>query len=91
MRKLSLQKTRVLDAFEARTDKWTYGDFERALEESMGANYDNYQDARMTIIAADEVGRWPQTVEGFIRSNYKAFGNLPAEMNPIGQRFDLSK
>jgi len=91
MSKISQQKTRVLDAFEARTDKWTFGDFERALEESMGARYRNYQDGKMTIIEADREGRWPKTVEGWIRSNFKAFGNLPIEMNPIGAKFDLSK
>jgi transposase len=91
MSKLSQQKTRVLDAFEARTDDWTFGDFERALEESMGSRYRNYQDAKMTIIEADRDGRWPKTVEQWIRSNHKAFGNLPVEMNPIGAKYDLSK
>lgn len=91
MSKISQQKTRVLDAFESRTDDWTFGDFERALEESMGSRYRNYQDGKMTIIEADRDGRWPKTVEGWIRSNHKAFGNLPVEMIPIGAKFDLSK
>jgi hypothetical protein len=91
MSKISQQKTRVLDAFEARTDDWTFGDFERELEQSMGSRYGNYQTAKMTIIEADRDGRWPKTVEGWIRSNHKAFGNLPVEMIPIGAKFDLSK
>ena len=91
MSNMSQQKIRVLDAFEARTDDWTYGDFERALEESMGARYRNYQDGKMTIIEANREGHWPKTVERWIRSNHKAFGNLPSEMNPIGAKFDLSK
>jgi hypothetical protein len=89
MSKLSQQKVRVLDAFESRTDDWSTGEFENALEISMGKNYKNYQDAKMTIIEADKDGRWPRTVRQYLTRNFKAFGNLPAEMNPIGQRLGL--
>lgn len=91
MSKISQLKTRVLDAFEARTDDWTFGHFDRELEQSMGSQYGNYQTAKMTIIEADSVGRWPKTVERWIRTNFKAFGNLPIEMNSIGAKYELSK
>jgi hypothetical protein len=91
MSNISQQKTRVLDAFEARTDDWTFGDFERELEQSMGSRYGNYQTAKMAIIEADRAGHWPKTVERWIRTNFKAFGNLPIEMNSIGTKYDLSK
>jgi len=89
MNKISQQKVRVLDEFEARKDDWTFHDFESSLEKSMGARYGNYQTGKMTIIEADRDGRWPKTVERWIRTNYKAFGNLPIEMVPIGKRYDL--
>lgn len=91
MSDLTQTQVRVLDAFEARTDNWTFGDFDNALEEAMGASYGNYQTAKFVIIVADRLGRWPKTVEHWIRSNFKAFGNLPAEMNPIGAKYNLSK
>lgn len=90
MSKISRKKTNVLDEFEARADEWTFGEFEAALENSMGRNYGNYQTAKLTIIEADRDGRWPRTVERYIRSNFKAFGSLPVEMHAIGRRFDLS-
>ena len=90
MSKISQTKIQVLNAFEARTDDWTFGEFERALEQVMGSRYGNYQTAKMTIIEADRDGRWPKTVERYIRSNFSAFGNLPAELNSIGSRFTLS-
>lgn len=90
MSDISQQKARVLDAFEQRSDNWTFGDFENALEQSMGASYGNFQTGKLTIIQADQIGRWPMTVERWIRTNYRAFGNLPIEMIPIGERFDLS-
>jgi len=90
MSKISKTKAAVLNTFEARTDEWSFGEFESALEEAMGKSYGNYQTAKMTIIEADQDGRWPLTVERYIRSNFKAFGNLPVEMNPIGRRFNLS-
>lgn len=89
MSKISQQEKIVLDEYELRNDNWTFGDFEKSLEKSMGASYGNYQTAKLTIIHADQEGAWPKTVEGWIRSNHKAFGNLPVEMISIGQRFDL--
>lgn len=90
MSKISQTKANVLDTFEARVDEWSFGEFEKALEQAMGKRYGNYQTAKMTIIEADRDGRWPKTVECYVRSNYKSFGNLPAELNSIGSRFNLS-
>lgn len=90
MGKISQTKVSVLDEFEARTDEWKFGEFESALEKAMGKRYGNYQTAKMTILEADKDGRWPQTVEQYVRSNFKAFGNLPAELNVIGSRLNLS-
>jgi hypothetical protein len=89
MSKISQQERNVLDEYELRNDDWTFGNFDNSLEQSMGASYGNYQTAKLTIIHADQEGTWPKTVERWIRSNYKAFGNLPVEMISIGQRFDL--
>ena len=90
MGKISQTKINVLDQFEARTDEWKFGDFESALEQAMGKNYGNYQTAKMTILEADKDGRWPRTVEQYVRSNFKAFGNLPIELNQCGRRLNLS-
>ncbi|EGR1449511.1 hypothetical protein O1D40_001448 [Vibrio cholerae] len=90
MMKISQTKQKVLNEFEARPDDWSFGDFERSLETAMGKRYGNYQTAKLTIIEADKDGRWPKTVEQYIRSNFKAFGNLPVELKSIGSRFNLS-
>ena len=75
MEKLSQAKQRVLNAFEARTDDWTYTMFERELKESMGKHYINYQDAKLTITDAHKTGEWPKTVKRYILTNYKLHGN----------------
>lgn len=90
MSKISKTKAAVLDQFEVRTDEWSFGEFEKALEKAMGKNHGNYQTSKMAIIEADKAGRWPLTVERCIRSNFKAFGSLPVELISIGNRFDLS-
>ncbi|NYF22308.1 hypothetical protein HDC36_003784 [Xanthomonas sp. JAI131] len=84
MRKISQTKTKVLDQFEARIDEWNFHEFEKALEKAMGKSYGNYQTSKITILEADRDGRWPKTVEQYVRSNHKSFGNLPVEFNPIG-------
>lgn len=86
MSKLSKTKIEVLDQFESRTDEWTFGAFENALEQAMGARYGNYQTAKMTIVEADGEGRWPNTVKRYVLSNYRAFGNSPVELIPIATR-----
>jgi hypothetical protein len=90
MSNISQTKAKVLDKFEARTDDWSCGEFEKALQQAMGKSYSNYQTAKMTIIEADKDGRWPRTVECYVRSTYKAFGNIQTEFNSIGSRFNLS-
>lgn len=86
MSKLSTTKVQVLDQFEARTDEWSFGAFEKALEQTMGARYGNYQTAKSTIAEADHDGRWPNTVKRYVLSNYRAFGNSPAELLNISTR-----
>lgn len=89
MGNIGKEERRVLDAFELRTDAWRFGDFDNALEQSMGSRYGNYQTAKMAIIKADSVGAWPRTVEQWVRSNYAAFKSLPSEMSHIGQRLGV--
>ncbi|WP_076607045.1 hypothetical protein [Serpentinimonas barnesii] len=86
MSKLSQTKIQVLDQFEARTDEWSFGVFEKELEQAMGSRYGNYQTAKLTIAEADRDGRWPNTVKGYVLSNYRAFGNSPAELVSIASR-----
>jgi len=86
MSKLSTTKVQVLDQFEARTDEWSFGAFEKALEQAMGGRYGNYQTAKSTIAEADHDGRWPNTVKRYVLSNYRAFGNSPAELTSISTR-----
>lgn len=88
---LSKTKISVLNSFERRTDDWHYSEFERALEQAMGARYGNYQTAKMTILSAYKNGGWPKTVEQYVRSNFSGFGNLPTELINIGQHFGLYK
>jgi hypothetical protein len=89
MSKISQTKAKVLDQFEARTDEWNFHEFEKVLEQAMGKSYGNYQTSKIAILEAERDGRWPKTVEQYVRSNYKAFGNLPVELNPIGIRLNL--
>ncbi|MGV8803487.1 MAG: hypothetical protein ACWA6Y_00825 [Polaromonas sp.] len=91
MSKLSQTKIVVLDSFESRTDDWTFGDFEKALEAAMGKNYGNYQTAKMTIVEADKEGRWPMTVSKYVLSNYSAFGSSPVELSAICKRLLAEK
>lgn len=83
---ISQAKKAVLDEFEARTDDWSFGEFERAITAVAGGNY---QTAKMTILQADEQGSWPKTVERYIRTNRAAFGNTPVELLKIAARFNL--
>lgn len=86
MSKLSQTKIEVLDQFESKIDEWTFGAFENALKQAMGARYGNYQTAKMVIVDADHEGRWPNTVKRYVLSNYRAFGNSPGELVPIAKR-----
>lgn len=86
MSKLSQTKIQVLDQFETRTDEWSFGIFENALKQAMGAEYGNYQTAKITILEADSEGRWPNTVKRYVLSNYRAFGNSPIEFSTVTKR-----
>jgi hypothetical protein len=86
MSKLSQTKIKVLSAFEARTDEWSFGMFEEELQKAMGKSYGNYQTAKLTIVDADKNGLWPNTVKRYVLSNYKAFGSSPVELVGICNR-----
>lgn len=86
MGKLSQTKVSVLDQFEARSDNWSFGEFERALEAAMGSRYGNYQTAKMTIKDADSEGKWPITVKRYVLTNYKAMGSSPGELIEVCRR-----
>lgn len=90
MSKLSQTKINVLNEFEARTDEWTFGTFEKALEQAMGSSYGNYQTAKTTIKMADDGGKWPKTVERYVLSNYRSMGNSPGELVSICSRLLLA-
>lgn len=84
--KISQAKQAVLNRFEARTDEWSFGDFDRAIT---AAARGDHQTGKLTIVQADEQGSWPKTVERYIRTNYAALGNLPGELVGIASQFDL--
>lgn len=86
MPNLALYKVKLLDEFEARTDEWTFGDFERRLTEVNRQT--NYQDAKGIINAAHRQGRWPMTVKRYLLTNFSVFGNVSGEFN---QTFDEVK
>lgn len=86
---ISQIETSVLDQFEAKKIKWSFHDFEHALEQALGEDYGNYQTSKLIILAADRARKWPKTVERYIRTNYEAFGSLPIELNHIGARLNL--
>lgn len=86
MSKLSQTKINVLNEFEARVDEWSFGEFEKALQDAMGKNYGNYQTAKMTVMDADKDGRWSNTVKRSVLSNYRAFGSSPVELVDIFNR-----
>jgi hypothetical protein len=86
MSKLSQTKVSVLNKFESKTDEWSFGEFEKALETAMGSRYGNYQTSKMTIKEADSAGKWPNTVKRYVLHNYKVMGNSPSELVSICNR-----
>ena len=70
-------KEKLINEFEAKTDEWSFADFERRLKEVKGGG--NYQDAIGIINDAHKSGKWPITVKRYLLTNYKAFGNMSAE------------
>jgi len=83
MSKISAKKQQLLDEFEARTDSWSYTNFERALKGLTGGSY---QAAKMLIVEADDDGRWPKTVKRYILTNYASFNSSPMELKKISNR-----
>lgn len=84
MAKMAKYKQQILDEFEARTDDWTFGTFEKRLGEISPKN-GHYQNAKMIIFEAHNEGSWPKTVERYVRTLYEAFNSLPSELNKVGQ------
>jgi len=72
-------KERLLNEFEARTDEWSFGDFERRLGEVRKGT--SYHDAKGIINDAHEAGKWPNTVKRYLLTNYRAHGNVSSEFN----------
>lgn len=71
-------KEKLLNEFEARTDEWSFADFERRLGEVKSGT--SYQDAKGIINDAQKSGKWPITVKRYLLTNYKAFGNVSGEL-----------
>ena len=77
--KLAKYKQLILNEFEQRTDDWTFGQFDRRLGELKKDS--NYQDAKIIIIEAAKLGKWPNTVKRYLCTNYAVFGNVSSELN----------
>ncbi|MGM3159397.1 hypothetical protein [Dickeya undicola] len=75
--RMAQYKENLLNEFEARTDEWSYADFERRLTELKRGT--NYQHAKSIINDAFKSGKWPMTVKRYLLTNYKSFGNVSAE------------
>ncbi|PSV57336.1 hypothetical protein [Photobacterium sp. GB-3] len=71
----------LLNEFEQRTDDWHFTDFEQRSSQLKPGT--NYQDAKVTIIKAHQLGLWPKTVKRYLLTNYKAFGNVSCEHSSI--------
>jgi len=72
-------KEKLLDEFEARTDDWSFADFERRLGGvRQGASY---HDAKGIINDANKAGKWPNTVKRYLLTNYRAHGNVSSEFS----------
>lgn len=81
MAKLAQYKENLLNEFEQRTDAWTFGDFENRLREiRKGASY---HDAKPIILEAHKLGKWTKTVERYILTNFRTFGNVSSEFNDV--------
>lgn len=79
MPNMAQYKIKLLDEFESRSDEWGFGDFERRLQElRKGASY---HDAKGIINDAHRQGNWPNVVKRYLSTNFKAFGNVSAELN----------
>lgn len=79
---MALYKLKLLDEFEDCRDPWSFGHFEnRLMDLWRGATR---HDAKGIINTAHKEGRWPRTVKRYLLTNYKAFGNVSAE---LGQTF----
>ncbi|WP_158002281.1 hypothetical protein [Xanthomonas cannabis] len=89
MGKLSAERVRVLDHFEGRDDDWKNGDFERALENEMGSRYGNFQTAKSTISRAHLEGRWPKTVERYVRNSNRSSENFSTDHINIIQDLNI--
>lgn len=70
---LAEYKIRLLNEFEAKTDDWTFFDFENRLRELRPGT--SYHDAKSIITNAHKEGCWPKTVKKYIISNRKIMGN----------------
>lgn len=81
MVKIEQYKEWLLNEFESRSDEWSFGAFENRLSEiRKGASY---HDAKTVIIEAHDAGLWPNTVNKYILTNYKVFGNVSGELTQI--------
>ena len=83
MAKLTQYKETLLNEFEQRTDKWTYGHFENRLGEIRKNT--SYHNAKGIISTAHDLGTYPNTVKRYILTNYSSFGNVSSELNNVLQ------
>ena len=86
---LSRAKVAVLDSFELRPDDWTCAEFDRAIKRVLGKRYENSHAAAYTIADAQKLGRWPLTVERYVRQNCRAQGNVSGVFLPFAHEYGL--
>jgi len=86
---LSRPKIAVLDQFERRADEWNCAEFDRAMKASLGDRYVNREAATYAIADAHEVGRWPRTVERYVRANHRASGTVAGAFLPFAHQFGI--
>ncbi|WP_252106808.1 MULTISPECIES: hypothetical protein [unclassified Halomonas] len=72
-------KEKLFDELEARSDDWTFADFERRLGEVLKGTSDH--DAKGIINDACDVGKWPNTVKRYLLTNYRVHGKVSSEFS----------
>lgn len=76
-------KEKLLNEFEARTDNWSFGDFEKRMVELKPGRNNSYHDAKGIINEAHKLGKWPRVVKRYLCTNFKVFGNVSGEFDRI--------
>ena len=80
--------SRLLNVFNsASKGTWTYIDLENALIGNEGI--DNYHDVKEVILEADNNVSLANVVEHYLRTLKAANGNLPCELERLGEKYKV--